>query len=237
MRYAHQSEEEANSVRIARTRTGISDDDSEQEGNQVHPHRPPADASHDTQRRRLAKEINEIIKASTTGTTGESTGLNRRSRWGAEKPAAGSTLPAGGVVTVTGNTANAQLAARKTAKDVSVPLLQQRFQLVNLIPYSQVEKKRAAAFKELKDADSLTSAKISPLNRINDGSFGFAVLDDQIILVHGVFYSSYLQFLLLFYVDISSYIVREGGWQGGKTFMDFGIFIYWCLVLHCSAVL
>lgn len=66
-------------MRIPQVRTGSSDHDSEQEENQVHPHRPvPVDASHDSQRRRLAREINEIIKASAES-TGGSTGLNRRS--------------------------------------------------------------------------------------------------------------------------------------------------------------
>jgi hypothetical protein len=129
IRYAHQSEEEANSVRIARAQTGNLDSqgnegdphhDSEEE---VHPHRPPANASHDSQRRHLAKEINEIIRASSAVSTGESTGLNRRSRYTMDKLAAGSTLPAGGVVSATGNTANAQLAARQTAQAVSAPVI------------------------------------------------------------------------------------------------------------------
>ena len=125
IRYAHQSEEEANSVCIPRARTGSLDSqgnegdphhDSEED---VHPHRPPANASHDSQRRHLAKEINEIIRASSAVSTGESTGLNRRSRYTMDKLAAGSTLPASGIVTATGNTANAQLAARHSAKEVS----------------------------------------------------------------------------------------------------------------------
>ena len=131
IRYAHQSEEEENSVRIARAWTGSSDresneggphHDSEKDGNRIHPHRPPADAPHDSQRRHLAKEINAIIKASTEVSTGESTlaGLNRRARWNTDKLAGGSepTLQAGGRVTATGNTANAQMAARKSAQDV-----------------------------------------------------------------------------------------------------------------------
>jgi len=129
IRYAHQSEEEANSVHIARARTGSShyqgnEGDSEQEENHHHhPHRPPENDPHNSQRRHLAKEINEIIKAS-TGTavcTGESTGLNRLAWWKTEKLAAGSTIPAdsNGVVTVTGNSANARLAAQKTTLGVS----------------------------------------------------------------------------------------------------------------------
>lgn len=126
--YAHQSEEEANSIRVPRARTGNSGNqhdegdplhDSEQEGNQVHPHRLPADASHHSHRRHLAKEINAIIKSSTPAPTGGSTGLNRCSRWKGDKPADGPTLPTGGGVTVAGNTANAWVAAEKTAQIVS----------------------------------------------------------------------------------------------------------------------
>ena len=40
-----------------------------------------------------------------------------------DKLAAGSTLPAGGVVTATGNTANAQLAAQQMAQAVSAPVI------------------------------------------------------------------------------------------------------------------
>lgn len=127
IRYAHQSDEEAKSVRVAWARNeGDPHHDLEQEGSQVHAHRPQADPARDSQRRHLAREINEIINASTAAASpGESTGLNRRVRWSMEKLAAGSTLPAGGVVAATGNTANAQLAARQTAQAVSasrVPL-------------------------------------------------------------------------------------------------------------------
>jgi hypothetical protein len=46
---------------------------------------------------------------------GNSTGLNRHARRNMEKLAAASTLPAGGAVAATGNTANTQAAARKAA--------------------------------------------------------------------------------------------------------------------------
>jgi len=128
VRYAHQSDEEANSVRIARARAGSSDSQGSEgdpeQGNQHHPHRPPADAPHDSQRRHLAKEINEIIKASAAVPIGKSTGLNRFARWNMEKLAAGSTLPVDGVVKVTGNTFNAQNTARDIAQVVSASLLQ-----------------------------------------------------------------------------------------------------------------
>ncbi len=55
--------------------------------------------------------------------TGESTGLNHRSRYTTDKLAVGSTLPAGGIVMATGNTANAQLAARQTAQAVSASVI------------------------------------------------------------------------------------------------------------------
>lgn len=112
IRYRHQSEEEASAVRVARVQTG-----GEHEGPNAQPHRPAAEAS---ERRQLAKEINDIIKASTAGSSaGESTGLNRRARWNTEKAAAGSTLPSG-VAAVPGNTANAQATARKSAQAVSL---------------------------------------------------------------------------------------------------------------------
>ena len=60
-----------------------------------------------------------IIKANMEALgAGESMGLNHHSRWNTEKRAAGSTLPAGEAVTVTGNAANSQAAARKTAQAV-----------------------------------------------------------------------------------------------------------------------
>ena len=118
VRYRHQSEEEASAVRVARAQTGsyqprgIADNqshgDSEQEEIQAQcdPHRPAA-ALPDSERRHLAKKINSIIKANMEASgAGESTGLNRRSRWNTEKRAAGSTLPAGEAVTATGNAAN-----------------------------------------------------------------------------------------------------------------------------------
>jgi hypothetical protein len=133
VRYMHQSEEEASAVRVARAQTGTcqprgkadnqshGDLELEQEGIQARydPHRPPPAASQDSERRHLAKKINSIIKANMEASgAGESTGLNRRARWNMEKRAAGSTLPAGGAVTATGNAANSQAAARKTAQAV-----------------------------------------------------------------------------------------------------------------------
>jgi hypothetical protein len=125
IRYRHQSEEEASAVHIARAHSG---NHPANEGNNdpeqgVQPHTPTVAMSEDSERRQLAKKINDIIKASMaapSASSGESTGLNRRVRWNADKLAAGSTLPAGGTATATGNTANAQATARKAAQTVSV---------------------------------------------------------------------------------------------------------------------
>ena len=57
-------------------------------------------------------------------------------------------------------------------------------------------KKRASAFRTIEVADSLASAKVSTFNYINDNSFGFAVLDEQIVMVHGASYGLYLPFPL-----------------------------------------
>ena len=121
--YRNQSEEEASAVRVAQAQTGSHQDNQHQV--EYEPHRPPA-ASQDSERRQLAKKINDIIKANTgnmeTSGAGKSTGLNRRARWNMEKLAAGSIiLPVGGAVTATaptGNTANSQAVARKVAQGV-----------------------------------------------------------------------------------------------------------------------
>jgi hypothetical protein len=134
IRYKHQSEEEASAVRVARAHTVLSQpiagnsppsqSGAEQDGVQLEGQPNSATAAQDPERRQLARKINSIIKASTEVPAGQSTGLNRRARWTTDKVAAGSTLPAGGIVTATGNSANAQATARKAAKDVGVSLLQ-----------------------------------------------------------------------------------------------------------------
>jgi hypothetical protein len=78
-------------------------------------------ALQDSERRHLAKKINDIIKASGTQPKGESTGLNRRTRWTTDKIAAGSSIPATSTIVQAGNVANAQAAARKSAQVVSSP--------------------------------------------------------------------------------------------------------------------
>jgi len=122
IRLRHQSEEEASSVRIARagntqgnlTACGPSLDHDDGESETL---KPSATTSQDSERRELSKKINEVIKAVSVQVEGASTGLNRRNRWTTtEKLAAGSS---GGDTAVSGNVANAQAAARKSATNVS----------------------------------------------------------------------------------------------------------------------
>lgn len=117
IRLRHQSEEEASAVRVAHT-------GSSQVGDEPEPmhksHNPKALASRNLERWQLFKKINEIIKTSgnaTESTQGESTGLNRRNQWTMDKIAAGSSVYA--MSGQTGNVANAQAAARKSAQNVS----------------------------------------------------------------------------------------------------------------------
>ncbi|KAH9015478.1 hypothetical protein EDB84DRAFT_1679909 [Lactarius hengduanensis] len=172
VRFRHQSEEEASSVRIARagntqrktTDAGLDHDGSE---TATYPHKPNATTSQDSERRQLAKKINEVIKAGSVQT--ESAGLNRRNRWTTEKLAAGSAGPStrasGGsdMAVVSGNVANAQAAARKSANNVL--------------------KQRSSAFASLKNSESLASAKVNLLCSLTNGCFGLAVVDDHLVMV------------------------------------------------------
>jgi len=59
----------------------------------------------------------------------------------------------------------------------------------------QIMKRRANAFKTLKVAESLASAKVNHITYMSEGSYGIAVLDSQIIMVQGAFYYTlYLRF-------------------------------------------
>ena len=133
IRFRHQSEEEASAVRVVRTRSshvkasGHSDSDSGkvfEYTSTLHPHNPKAATSQDSERWQLLKKINEIIKVtgnSAESTQGQSTGLNRHNRWtSAEKVAAGSSVYA--TTGASGNVANAQATARRSAQNVCVPI-------------------------------------------------------------------------------------------------------------------
>ena len=125
IRLRHQSEEEASAVRVARARDlqGNAGDFNSVSDESEHPHRdnfrPKVAASRDSERWQLLKKINEIIGNSAESAQGESTGLNRRNRWTTEKVAAGSSIHATSGYTKSGNVANAQAVARKSAQVVS----------------------------------------------------------------------------------------------------------------------
>jgi hypothetical protein len=201
IRHKHQCEEEAKAVRVARAHGKSNDDSSEQDSEGVRSQRMPAAAAlQDSERRQLAKKINDIIKASMAVPTvcGESTGLNHHVRWNVDKVAAGSTLPVDseGAVKATGNKANAQATARKAAQSVRFLYCNDAFAPINNDPlYSQVMSERHSAFALLKNADSLASAKISTICPITNKSFGFAVLDDSLIMVEGTFKVIYFRML------------------------------------------
>lgn len=129
IRFRHQSEEEACSVRVAHTktaRTKASDPASDDSEFTLDPHNPKATTSRDSERWKLLKKIHETIKVSGSPTEpaqGESTGLNRRNRWTTDKVAAGSSIYATSGYTTSGNVANAQAAARRSAQTVSTCLV------------------------------------------------------------------------------------------------------------------
>ncbi|KAN0139135.1 hypothetical protein V8E53_003024 [Lactarius tabidus] len=171
IRLRHQSEEEARSVRVARIRTARTEASNSATGSEesdftLGPHDPKAAASQDSDRWKLLKKIHEILRASGNPAElaqGESTGLNRRNRWTTDKVAAGSSIYATGGCTTSGNVTNAQATARRSAQSVV--------------------KQRTSAFASLKNAESLASAKISLLVSLTNGSFGLAVINDQVIMV------------------------------------------------------
>ncbi|KAI9434879.1 hypothetical protein H4582DRAFT_2130928 [Lactarius indigo] len=164
MRFKHQSEEEASSVRVARTggSQGLGKVASSDSHKLPFSHKLKAAASPDSERQQLSQKINEIVKASSELAQTGSTGLNRRNRWTTEKAAAGSFL-AGSDSMASGNTANAQAAARRSANGIV--------------------KLRANAFAPLKNTESLASAKIGLLVSLTNGCFGLAVVDDNLVLV------------------------------------------------------
>ncbi|KAH8977094.1 hypothetical protein EDB92DRAFT_2002633 [Lactarius akahatsu] len=165
IRFKHQSEEEACSVRVARTgcSQGLGKVASSDPDKLPFSHKPKGAASPpDSERQRLSQKINEIVRASSDLAQTGSTGLNRRNRWTTERAAAGS-FPAGSDSMASGNTANAQAAARRSA--------------------NSIVKLRANAFASLKNAESLASAKIGILLSLTNGCFGLAVVNDNLVLV------------------------------------------------------
>ena len=51
----------------------------------------------------------------------------------------------------------------------------------------QIVRQRVSAFAHLKNAETFASARVGVLSPITDGSFGFAVIDDQLVMVKGAF--------------------------------------------------
>ena len=131
IRFRHQSEEEASAVRVTQTRSTQvpkhgNVDSSDESRYAVHPHSNKAVASQESERWKLLKKIHEVVKVTSSladSAQGESTGLNRRNRWTTEKVAAGSSIYATSDHTTSGNVANAQATARRSAQSVSILVL------------------------------------------------------------------------------------------------------------------
>ena len=60
---------------------------------------------------------------------------------------------------------------------------------------SQILRQRVSAFAHLKNAETFAAAKVDTLSPITDRSFGFAVIDDQLVMVKGAFGIYYHKFL------------------------------------------
>ncbi|KAI0301414.1 hypothetical protein BC826DRAFT_1102007 [Russula brevipes] len=121
-------------------------------------------ASQDSERRQLAIKISAIIRATNALPVGQTTGLNRRTRWSTtDKDSASLSTPVDSGATVTGNARNAQAASQKSAQIVV--------------------KRRATAFASLRNAECFGAAKISALFPLTNGCFGLAVVDSELIMV------------------------------------------------------
>jgi hypothetical protein len=96
-------------------------------------------------------------------------------------------------------------------------------------------KQRASAFSSLKNAESLASAKINLLVSLTNGSFGLAVINDQLMMVEGVFL--YCASYPPTYDSFSAYYVREEWRKGHKTLMDINNDFHRCNILPRSALL
>ncbi|KAF8265263.1 hypothetical protein EI94DRAFT_1702623 [Lactarius quietus] len=165
--FRHQSEEEASSVHVTHTWStqGKAEDlDLASDETEVvnYLHNPKAAASQDSEQWKLLKKIKKIIKVTSSSEDSESTGLNRHNRW-TGKVSAGSSIYATSGNTPSGNAENAQAAAWRLANNVM--------------------KQWSSAFTSLKNAKSLASAKISLLVSLTNGSFGLAVIADQLVIV------------------------------------------------------
>jgi hypothetical protein len=172
IRYKHQSKEEANAVRIARTPTDApphQDSGLEQGG-------AAAAASDSSQRRQLIKKINDIIKASATSSASENAGSNRRTRWnmpGSSKAASGSTLPVDRPAVPTGNSANAQAAARKVAQVVS---------LLSILPLSSCTEAHIRRLSNSGLAHLRCCIVVTIWHRLKSATFSISIADHSVLL-------------------------------------------------------
>ena len=101
-------------------------------------------------------------------------------------------------------------------------------------------KQRASAFARLKTAETLAFAKVSVLAPITNKSFGFAILDDQLIMVEGAFKIVIPTQRTYPHSNIyitSDYNIREEYRQGGKARLDIIHYVHRCFIICHGAVL
>jgi len=73
---------------------------------------------------------------------------------------------------------------------------------------------QGSAFKTLKDAESLASAKIGLLVPLTNGCFGLALVDDRLMIIEGEFYIIHSDSPLILCSVITMYKKREQGTHG-----------------------
>ncbi len=128
-----------------------------------------------TDRERLMHKISSIkVRASERGS---STGLNRTVRWKEQ-----SDTPANG------NSANAVLAAKGRASDMSYIL--SFYSTSEISDIIQVMKRRRTAFKDLKCSSCAPEASITKAKPIENGTYGVVVDGEDLYLGKGKFTSS-----------------------------------------------
>lgn len=118
--------------------------------------------------------------------------------------------------TMSGNVANAQAAACRLANNVSchhtVVILCSSGNTQS-IPSMQVMMQQASTFMSLKNANSLASAKISLLVSLTNGSFGLAIVADQLMIVEGAWHMHH------FHVDFDCTNLLISNWLQSLLYM------------------
>ncbi|KAF8197121.1 hypothetical protein BJ912DRAFT_923213 [Pholiota molesta] len=148
LRYQNQSKELAKSVRTAWKNTPV--EKSEHLDADIPP-KPPSE------RQLLARKIHEILRLEEE--RGSSSGLNRQVRW---KTAAGSASNVNYSSAGTGNTANAQMAARAST--------------------AAIIKRRRKEFSKITLCAELATAKVDMLSKLVCGSYGIVVVDNALMI-------------------------------------------------------